>query len=68
MCPGCSVSQSAHAGDTRIEVRPCICSTNRNLLLCFSWLVMRNANLHHRNDVFDGILAVFLQPFIDDSH
>ena len=29
---------------------------------------MRNANLHHRNDVFDGILAVFLQPFIDDSY
>ena len=29
---------------------------------------MRNANLHHRNDVFDGILAVLLQPFIDDSH
>ena len=30
-CPGCSVSQSVHTGITRIEVRPCICSTNRNL-------------------------------------
>ena len=31
-CPGCSVSQSVHTGITRIEVRPCICSTNWNLL------------------------------------
>ena len=31
-CPGCSVSQSAHTGITRIEVRPCICSTNRKLM------------------------------------
>ena len=41
-CPGCSISQSVHTWITRIEVRPCICSANRNFLKHFYLIYLQN--------------------------
>ena len=59
-CPGCSVSQSAHTGLPCIEVRPCIRSTNREILLIVKRQIFRYSTLfslcqhlsHHRRILY----------------
>ena len=45
-----------------------ICQESRKLLACFIWSMLGNTKLYHGNPVIDGILAVLLQPCMDNAH